>query len=180
MTGSFWLMALALVMATNPARVHGRLPTRDVAAAGALVAAGGYIGLALVAGVTLDAIDVSAPTMRVAAGLVLIIAGGRDVLVGPPAAEPALPGWGAALVPVALPMMARPHVGVLAVSVGASDGVGPVVVGGVLLVSVVAGLAVLGGDRAVAGRLVGWLAVAAAVGSMALGVALAVDGVVQV
>jgi small neutral amino acid transporter SnatA (MarC family) len=179
-TGTLWLMAAGVVIASNPARVHDRLPARQVAIVGASLTAAAYLALAGIAGGLLEAIDVSAPTMGVAAGLVLIAGGVRDLLAGPPSAEPALPGWGAALVPVALPMLARPHVGVLALSVGASDGIGPVLAGGALLVAVVAWLAVLGDRRTVVARIVGWLAVTAAVGTMVLGVALAVDGVMQV
>ncbi len=178
MTGWPWLMALALVVAVNPFRVSGRLPSLPVVAIGAAGSAAVYTFLALAAEPALSFIDVSAPTMGVAAGLVLIAGGIRDLLVQPPAPEPALPGWGAALVPVMIPMLTRPQVGVLAFSATEADETAAVVIGGLLMVVV----AVLTSRAvgALARRVVAWMAGSAAIITVALGVAFAVEGVLAV
>lgn len=173
-----WLLAIAIVVAVNPLRLQGRLPGTRVTAVGALVAFVVYLAMGAVATGLLDAIEVSAPTMRVAAGLVLILGAARDLLMGPPSAEPSLPGDKAALVPVALPMLIRPHVAVLAVSVGASDGLAPLALGTVVMAVVAVWMA-----RPIEGveaRWVGWLGVAASVTAVCIGVALAVEGVFSV
>ena len=128
---SAWLWAAALVLALNPARAAfgvpraGRSP-RTVAGVAAL---GGAIGglavcaAAAAGGPLLDALDVSEPSFRIAAGIVAALAGAADLFRRPPAPEPALPGWRAALVPVAIPVVARPALLVLALGAGADRGV---------------------------------------------------------
>ena len=70
----------------------------------------------------LDALDVSEPSFRIAAGIVAALAGAVDLFRRPPAPEPALPGWRAALVPVAIPVVARPALLVLALGRGRRPG----------------------------------------------------------
>lgn len=173
-----WLAAIAMVVAVNPLRLHGRLAPTKVTAAGGAIAFGVYVGLGAIATGLLEAINVSGPTMRVAAGLILAAGAIRDLLIGPPAAEPALPGWKAALVPVAIPMLLRPHVGALALSIGASDGLAPLSLGTVLMVLMAIWTARQHG--ALSERVLGWLAAGAAVVAASIGVALAVDGVLSV
>lgn len=172
------LAMVILVVGINPLRLAGRLPPGRVAALGALITAGAYLGLGMIADPLLEAIDVSAPTMRVAAGLVLIAGAARDLMVGPPAAEPALSGWQRAIVPVTVPMLLRPHIGILAVSVGASDGLVPLMVGVAVAVAVAVYLARPIDD--LAARIAGWTATTAACIALAGGVVLAVDGVFSV
>ena len=69
----------------------------------------------------LDALDVSDPSFRVAAGIVAVIAGAADLFRRPPPPEPSLPGWRAALVPVAVPVVTRPALVVLALGAGADQ-----------------------------------------------------------
>ena len=94
-----------------------------------LAAVGGAIGglavcaAASVADPLLDALDVSDPSFRIAAGVVARIAGAPTCSGGRPAPEPALPGRRAALVPVAMPVVARPALLVLALGAGADRGV---------------------------------------------------------
>lgn len=192
MTGSALLAIVALVAAVNPCRVAevgGRLPPPGeasggrsqvaTAAAGAALAALMLVLLGAGADGLLDAADVSAPTVLVGAGLVLIGAGAKDLFIGPPAAEPAMTGWGAAIVPVAIPATARPQVGLLALSTGATHGMGAVVLGSLLMVLCVAGLVALG-STGVRARVRHWLGALAAVVTVGAGVAFAVEGVFSV
>ena len=67
----------------------------------------------------LDALDVSEPSFRLAAGVVAAVAGIADLFRRPPSPEPALPGRRAALIPVAIPAVARPALLVMAIGAGA-------------------------------------------------------------
>ncbi|MFP4513871.1 MAG: hypothetical protein ACLFRV_13065 [Acidimicrobiales bacterium] len=191
MNGPGWLAAVAIVTTVNPARVArvaaglartslsaDGSPAR-VAALGAGIAATLFVVLGAAASLLLAAIDVSAPTAMVAAGLVLMGAGVKDLFVGPPPAEPAMDAWKAALVPVAIPAVARPQVGLLAVAAGATYGMGPVVVGSVAMVIGVSAAAALG-DAGVRGRLVRWLGLVGLVVTVVAGAAFAVEGVFSV
>jgi small neutral amino acid transporter SnatA (MarC family) len=189
--GSVLLAVVAIVAAVNPSRVAetaaglpeaSRPPAgsaRGVALIGAGAAGVVYVLLAVVASPLLDAIDVSAPTMMVAAGLVLILAAAKDLFVGAPAPEPALDGWGAALVPVAVPASVRPQVGVAAVAIGATHGPAAVVVGSILTVGGVA-IAVTAHASDGARRVVRWFGVVAVAVAVVAGAAFAVDGVYSV
>lgn len=174
-----WLAAASVVVAVNPLRLIGRLPALSVVGLGVALVAAAYLAMGAVASSLLDAIAVSPPTLRVGAGLVLIAGALRDLVAGPPDPEPALEGMQAALVPVALPMLLRPHVGVLVVSVGASDGMAPLVLGVGAVVALSVGTAAISSET-MAARIGHWLAHGAGVAAVALGVALAVDGVFSV
>ena len=164
----------------DPAR--GRSP-REVAG---LAAVGGALGgLAVCAAAALgdpllDALDVSEPAFRLAAGIVAVLAGAADLLRRPPAPEPALAGRRAALVPVAIPVVARPALLVMALGAGADHGVavsaGAMALGVALLTALAAGCPTDGpGGRALrwAGRVMG-------AGLVAAGVLLGVDGIFDV
>jgi hypothetical protein len=109
---------------------------------------------------------------------VAALAGAIDLFRRPPPPEPALPGRRAALIPVALPAVARPALLVLALGAGADQG---------LLVSagaMAAGVALLTGlvawwppDR---GRVLRWAGRLLAIGLVAGGVALTLDGITDV
>lgn len=173
-----WFVAIAVVLAVNPLRLQGRLPLARVVGWGVLIASIAYLALGAVATVLVEAIDVSPPTMRIAAGLVLIVGAARDLLLGPPELEPSLPGAKAAVIPVALPMLVRPHVAVLAVSIGASDGLAPLAAGAAL--TAVITMWVARPRDAVAARVLSWSATTTSVVAVAMGVALAVEGVFSV
>jgi small neutral amino acid transporter SnatA (MarC family) len=121
-------------------------------------------------------LDVSEPSFRIAAGLVALLAGAADVFRRPPAAEPALNGRRAALIPIAFPVVARPALLVLALGAGADLGVlacaGAMVAGVALLTALVARRP---SDRA-ARRTARLLAVALVAG----GAILALDGLLAV
>jgi small neutral amino acid transporter SnatA (MarC family) len=127
-----------------------------------------------------DAIDVSDPSFRVAAGIVGGIAGIADLFRRPPPSEPSLSGWRAALVPVAVPVVARPALAVLALGAGADQGVlvclGAMAVGVATLTALVARCPTDGAG----GRVLRWAGRLLAAGLVACGVILTVDGVLDV
>jgi small neutral amino acid transporter SnatA (MarC family) len=185
---SGWLWAAVLVLALNPARAAfgvpraGRSP-RDVAR---LTAIGGAIGglavcgAAIAADPLLEALDVSDPSFRTAAGIVATVAGAADLFRRSPPPEPALAGWRAALIPVAIPLVARPALLVLALGAGADHGVlltAAAVATGIALLIALAARWPVEGPR---GRALRWGTRLLAAGLIACGVILTIDGVLDV
>jgi small neutral amino acid transporter SnatA (MarC family) len=187
-TPSGWLWAVALVLALNPARAAFAVPRagRPRRAVVGVAAAGGVIGglavcaAAATGGPLLDALDVSDPSFRIAAGIVAALAGAADLFRRPPAPEPALAGWGAAVVPVAIPAVARPALLVLALGAGADRSVllsaGAMAMG----IALLTGLAVAWPTDGPGGRVLRWAGRLLAAGLVASGVLLAVDGILDV
>jgi small neutral amino acid transporter SnatA (MarC family) len=187
-TPSGWLWAAVLLLALNPARAAFGVPRagRSSRAVIELAALGGAAGgllvcLAALAGEPLlDAFEVSESSFRIAAGIVAALAGAIDLFRRPPAPEPALPGRRAALVPVAIPLVARPALVVLALGAGADAGalvaVGSMAVGVCLLTA----LAGAGRGDGPSGRVLRWASRLLALGLVALGVVLAIDGILAV
>jgi small neutral amino acid transporter SnatA (MarC family) len=180
---SVWLWAAALLLALNPARAAFGIPRagrtrREVAQ---LAAVGGAISALLVCvaaalgDVLLGALDISDPAARLAAGIVALLVGAADLIGRPPRPEPALPGRRAALVSVAIPIVARPALLVIAFA-----GAGIPVTAGAMAV----GVAVLAGITAPTegpgGRVLQWSARLLAVGLITCGVVLGIDGVLAV
>jgi small neutral amino acid transporter SnatA (MarC family) len=185
---SGWLWAAALVLALNPARAAFGVPRagRSPRTAVGLASVGGVIGglavctVAAVAGPLLEALDVSEPSFRVAAGIVAALAGAADLFRRPPQPEPALAGWRAALIPVVIPVVARPALLVLALGAGADRGV-LVSAGAMALgVALLAGLAAVWPTEGPAGRVLRWAGRLLAAMLVACGVILTVDGVLDV
>ena len=185
---SGWLWAAALLLALNPARAAFGIPRagRSPRDAAALAALGGALGglavcvAAALADPLLDALDVSDPSFRVAAGIVAAIAGAADLFRRPPLPEPGLDGWRAALVPVAVPVVARPALVVLALGAGADVSllvtVGAVALGVGLLAALVDRCPIDGPT----GRVLRWAGRLMAAGLIACAVILTVDGVLDV
>ncbi|HET8950080.1 MAG TPA: MarC family protein, partial [Solirubrobacteraceae bacterium] len=185
---SVWLWALALLLALNPPRAAFGIPragcsSREVVW---LCAVGGAIGglavcvFAALGDPILDALDVSTPAFRTAAGVIALLAGAIDLIRRPPSPEPALPGRRAALVPVALPLLARPALLVMALGAGADHG--PLVAVGTMAIGA-AGLAALAARVSTdgpSGRALRWLARLFAAGLIACGVLLTIDGILSV
>jgi len=96
----------------------------------------------------------------------------------PPSPEPALPGWRAALVPVAVPLTLRPALILLAVSADADRGAG--VVAAALAVAVAALALTAAPSDGVGGRVQLWAARVTAAALVATSVLLLVDGVLAV
>jgi small neutral amino acid transporter SnatA (MarC family) len=119
---TFAFLAFALAAAVNPCRLRLVLPDRRTAVAlGALIALATVAAIAAVGGALLDALDVSPESFRLGAALVLALEGARSLLLARPAAEPELGGLGAALVPVAFPLLLTPGVVALGVAAGGDD-----------------------------------------------------------
>ena len=183
-----WLWAAALILALNPARAAFGVPRdgRASPSATGLAAVGGAIGALIVCVVAaladplLDALDVSDPSFRVAAGIVAVIAGVADLFRRPPPPEPSLAGWRAALVPVAIPVVTRPALVVLAIAAGADQDL-LVAVGGmaacIALLTVLVARAPTDGPG---GRVLRWAGRLLAAGLIACGVALGIDGILDV
>ena len=185
---SGWLWAAALLLALNPARAAFGIPRagRSSQTAAGLAAAGGLIGgvavcaAAAVADPLLDALDVSEPSFRTAAGIVAVLAGAADIFRRPPRPEPALDSSRAALVPVAVPLVARPALLVLALGAGADRDVlltaGAVALGVALLTGLTAAWTTEGPK----GRALRWAGRLLGAGLVACGVLLTIDGVLDV
>jgi small neutral amino acid transporter SnatA (MarC family) len=185
---SAWLWAVALVLALNPARAAfgvpraGRSPRAvvGIAALGAAIGALAVCAAAALGGPLLDALDVSEPSFRIAAGIVAVLAGAADLFRRPPPPEPALAGWRAALVPVAIPLVARPALLVLALGAGADRGV---LVSALAMATGIALLTVLAAGwptEGPAGRGLRWAGRLLAAALVACGVVLLFDGVLDV
>ncbi|MGH9027573.1 MAG: MarC family protein [Acidimicrobiia bacterium] len=185
---TFVLLLLAFVTVVNPARIHGALPapgTRRgrvaVAGLGGAIALVVLVALAAVGDGLLDALDIDEASARIAAGLVLLVAGVRDLVARPPAAEPALPGWRAALVPVAVPLLLGPEVAVLALVAGANEGVASTSGTAAFAVAVVVATSLAPRELApISERFRGVLARLSAAVLVVLAVDLTIDGILAV
>ena len=136
------------------------------------------IAASAIADPLLDALDVSDPAFRIAAGVVALIAGVADVFRRPPSPEPS--GRRAALVPVAVPIVARPAVSLLAVGAGADRGLTPSVLAMAVGVAALGALAATTPPDGPRGRVLRWAARVIAVGLVAGGVTLALEGILDV
>jgi small neutral amino acid transporter SnatA (MarC family) len=181
-----WIVAIALIAGANAPRLAPALPRGERSPGErALVAAGGA-GLAaiclLVLAVAGDPIaswwEVSAPTVAVAAGLVLVLATIASV-ARRPRAEPALPGRRAVLVPVAVPFVLRPELGLVCLAAGAGDQL-PAAAGGLAVIVASVTVAALASDDGPSRRVVAWAAWGCQVATIAAGIAITVDGVLAV
>ena len=185
---SGWLWAAVLLLALNPARAAFAVPRegRSRRTVVRLAVGGGAIGalfvvVAVLAGdPLLDLLDVSEPSFRLAAGIVAAVAGAADLFRRPPAPEPALPGWRAALVPIAIPAVARPALLVLALGAGADERVLASVRAMLLGVALLTVLAALWPTEGPRGRALMWAGRLLAAGLVACGVILVVDGILAV
>ena len=170
---------LALLAAVNPMAVAVALWPRErrtTMAAAAAVAVAVAVVCAGVSDPILDALDVTLGTFRVAAAVVLGIAGARWLIVGAPgvAGEGPAGGPGRVLIPLLIPVLLTPQLVMVSVSVGADDGVAAVAVGTAVSLAL-AWLATIVTKR----HHVAWTAGVRMVAALAIVVALilAVDGV---
>jgi small neutral amino acid transporter SnatA (MarC family) len=119
------LVAVTVFATVSPPRVPLGLPERRSrstlvasAAVGALVIAAILVA---VADPLLDALDVSPESLRIAAGLVLVVGGLRALAAPRPSADPGLTGRSAALVPVLFPLLLTPELALVLLSAGADE-----------------------------------------------------------
>ena len=96
---------------------------RRLALEGSMVAGIVLVVVALGAGPALHALDISAPTARIAVGLLLVVSGIVTFGWPPPKPEPALPGRRAALVPVAFPTLLTPGLTLLVAAAAVDLGI---------------------------------------------------------
>jgi small neutral amino acid transporter SnatA (MarC family) len=176
------LAVVALVLAANAPRRRPALSTDDTVtvALGGLLAALLFVALAAVASPLTDALDISRPNLRIAAGVVLAVVSMHDLVWRRPRPGAALPGRGAALVPVFFPVLARPEIGLLAMSVGADHGVLFTALAAGLSMAVVVGWHALATPRVeqpVFARVEGGAARVDAALALAAAVAVTADGV---
>ena len=182
------LWAAVLLLALNPPRAVFGIPRAELPRAMVVrvAALGGALGAlavclaALLGDPLLDALDVSEPSFRLAVGLIAVVVGAADIFRRPPSPDPALPGWRAALVPVAFPLVARPTLLVLALGAGADRSAL------LALAAMAIGVAALtaltawyppDGPRA---RALRWTARALSAALVACGAVLAIDGLLDV
>jgi len=142
------LAVAAAVAVLNPPRTRLGLPegarrTVDATRLAAGVARAGAIllGLGAVSGSLLEWLEISPETFRIAAGFVLVIAAAWMLFVPVPTEEPAAAGAAGLVWPIAYPRLVSPEAITLALTVGASDGVGTLGIG---LIPGLAAVGVLG------------------------------------
>jgi len=111
---SLWLLILAAVTTVNAPRLWSAGASWRWAAAGASVALAALAVLATLADPILDGLEVSAPTARMAAGILLLITGGLVFSAPPPSLQPASRWpW---MMPLAFPLLLTPGLAVLTLS----------------------------------------------------------------
>ena len=170
---------LALLAAVNPLAVAVALWPRErrlTMAVAAAIAAAIAVAAAAVGDPVLDALDVTPGTFRVAAAVVLGLAGARWLIAGASvvAADGPAGGWGRVGVPLLIPVLVTPQLVMVSMSVGADEGVGVVAAGAAASLAL-AWLATVVAKH----HQVGWVAGVRLVAALAIAVALAlaVDGV---
>jgi small neutral amino acid transporter SnatA (MarC family) len=184
-----WLWVVVVVALVNPLRVAVGVPragrTRreitTVAGVGGVIGSTAVLLVGATSGWILDTLHVSTSSMRVAAAALVLVCGLTDLIRRPPGPEPSLAGPRAALVPVAVPLVARPVM--LVASLGVVADVGLVPLGAALAIAVVGSIAAVqlpADDDVASGRVLRWgvrlLAALAAAGA----VVLLVDGVLDI
>lgn len=148
---------LILLVSVNPIAVaaerRGRIDRR-VLTAGLAATALLAVALAATSEGFLDVLSVTAPTFRVAAGVVLLLAAARWVALGPrrfPPEDELLSGgadrgdpsrWSGLVVPLLVPVLVSPQLVMVGIAVGADEGVIAVAVGAAVALGL-SGLATL-------------------------------------
>lgn len=129
---SAWLWLLVAIAALNPVRAALATPRRSgrsgrserlaVSGLGGLLGAAGLLLVGAASGWLLDVADVSRPSIRLAAGGLLLLSAGADLIGKPPSEMASMTGRGAAVVPVAVPLFVRPAMVIAGLSVVADHG----------------------------------------------------------
>ena len=126
---SAWLWLIVVIAIINPVRAALSVPRRSalddrlaITSLGGLAAAGALLGVGALSGSLLDIADASRPAIRLAAGGLLLLSAAVELATKPHDDLPALPGIKAALVPVAVPLVARPAMLVAGLSIVADHG----------------------------------------------------------
>lgn len=184
-----WLWVVALFAAVNPFRLALALPRGDrtarvatgVAGLGGIAGAAIVLLVALVAsGPVLSVLGVSEPALRIAAGVVAAIIGVGTLVVRHPSPTPALPGLGAALVPVAVPMVANAGLIMLAISAYADRGAGVVAAALLIAIGVLTLAAAVVPNDGVPRRVLKWFGRLASAALVLAAAQLVIDGLFAV
>lgn len=145
------LLGIAYLAVLNPTRVRLAVPETlegrartVVLGCGSLLALGALGALAGSSGPLLDALQVTPETFRLAAGIVVGLAGLRTVVAARPADEPEASGWWAVLWPVAFPRLFTPEAAALALTTGSQEGTAATVAAAAAALALLNGL---GGAR---------------------------------
>jgi small neutral amino acid transporter SnatA (MarC family) len=177
------LLAVTALAAVNPPRIRLGVPEsedlRARAAAllpGALIGLAAAVGLAVLSGPLLDALEITPETFRIAAGLVAAVAGIRSLVWTRPAGEPQFEDWRAALWPVAFPRVLTPEVAAFALTAGSLEGVLPTAGGLAVALGALAGLGEVRRTERTDGFL-RWLGAVLAMILVAAAVFLMIDGI---
>lgn len=118
---------IAYLAAVNPPRLRLGLPERNGRARfGPLAVGTGLVfavaaALALTAVTALEWFQITPESWRMATGIIVGLVGARVLVAPQRAEEPVLDGWGAALVPIAFPLLFTPQLAVLAVLFGGTE-----------------------------------------------------------
>jgi small neutral amino acid transporter SnatA (MarC family) len=182
---SSMLAIVAVLAAVNPPRTRLGLPedagarVTRLAAAGIVLGGGALVLIAASADSLLSALEVSPETFRIAAGFVLVVVGAWMVFVPVPEEEPVPAGWAAAVWPTAYPRVVSPETIIVALTIGASDGIGSFLPGLGLGVAGLLGLGMVAPGR-IGRRVLGASGRVLAVVVIAVGVWLAVAGIREV
>lgn len=172
-----WAVVVAFVATLDPFRRRDALSVqhaRDVRA-GAALATVAYALLAVLGATARDALDVSAPNARLAAGLVLLVAGVHATVARPathPTEPPSRTDW---LVPVCFPVLLRPDLALVALAADGAASVATTVIAAALATAAAAAWWSLGppdADR----RLVRGASAVLAVALVVAAVRLLLDG----
>ena len=122
------LLITAMVAAVNPFRSRiglGPDPYHlPAVATGVAAALSGVALLAAGSASLLESLQITPETFLIAAGLVAIIAGARDLFAPQPFVEPTLAGWRSGLWPLAFPRLLSPEVVALSLALPSQRGVG--------------------------------------------------------
>ena len=183
---SFAVALITAIVTLDPLRVWPGLPGGGrnerlrLAALGAALVTGVLAIVAALADPILDSLEISDPTARIAAGVAVVVIGVRDAFAAPAAVDPALPGWRAALVPVAVPHLFTPGISLLAVSASADLGVGEAILAVMIAMAVVVGLALWPAPGPAGARAARAGQVLLAGLAIAMGGSLMVDGVLDI
>lgn len=180
------LAVVVFLAALNPARTRLGMPETtdrrlrfDLAVPGILTGIAFLVLVASFAERGLDALEISPETFRIAAGFVLVIVAAWMLFQPVPTAEPVASGRLGALWPVAYPRIVSPESLTLAVTMGASDGLGRVIPGLAIAAAVLLALGVVP-TGAIARRLLAGIGRLLAVALVVAGVWLALQGVREV
>ena len=180
-------MALITALVTlNPPRVWPGLPGTDrtqrmrLTALGAALVLGVLVIVGALADPILDALDISEPTARIAAGVAVVVIGIRDAFAAPAVVEPALPGWRAALVPVVVPHLFAPGITLLAISASVDLGLGQATLALAIAMAAIVTVALWPAPGAAGARAVRAGQVLVAGLAVAMGGSLMVDGVLDI